>query len=192
MSLYDDYFRTLPREILIDTLYDTGIGELLSLCSTDIHMRDICDDDGFWKKYVIRNFRPSRIMTKSWQEDFIDFDEFTWKNIAKTYRYGKPFIIIDMNNFYHLVPINQRMTLEDVVNLISKYDKSGESKYTLEIVNPITNTIEDVWLHRVNDQIMRETFYGDGSIDSHVDIITPIGESHLYDLLVYSYTAYVA
>jgi hypothetical protein len=41
MSLHDDYFRTLPREILSDTLYNTERNELLALCSTNRHIRNI-------------------------------------------------------------------------------------------------------------------------------------------------------
>jgi hypothetical protein len=47
MSSHENYFKTLPREILIDTLYDTGIDELLSMCSTDKRIQYICNDDEF-------------------------------------------------------------------------------------------------------------------------------------------------
>jgi hypothetical protein len=130
-------------------------------------------------------------MIRIWENDFIsDIYLFTWKDIAKRYKYDKPFIIHDNHGNIHLVSINRRMTTEDIFNLISKYG-SGPSEYTLALVDPIRNTLDAIWLHRVNNKLMENATEGVEYVDYPVDIITPIGESHLYDLLVQGYTSFV-
>lgn len=65
---------TLPNDVIRATLYELSVKEIMSLCSTNQSMQSICQDERFWKQYILLNYNiknPSQKLAKLAEKEII-------------------------------------------------------------------------------------------------------------------------
>jgi hypothetical protein len=81
---HDDYFKNLPMDTIKEVLYKTPANDIMSMCMTDVYIKDICNDENFWKRYTIKNYDLPFWTVNMWDSVFDDY-EITWKDLARLY-----------------------------------------------------------------------------------------------------------
>ena len=80
-----DYLKELPQETIKKILFKTPASDIISLCITDSYIQYICNDDIFWKEYVIKNNNLYTSVVTMWKNLIEDSTNFTWKRLAQLY-----------------------------------------------------------------------------------------------------------
>jgi hypothetical protein len=110
-----------------ETLYNLSVDEIKLLCSTDINNAlHICNDDTFWKNYVITKYNIKD----------------SWKNLAKLIE--KDISIIDVNSgnvegsIVGNITINYNMYIEELLSKAHEF--LPEEELIIQITEPISRS----------------------------------------------------
>ena len=151
------YTRTLPLDMIRKTLYDLSVTEILSICSTDKNIQIICEDDNFWRDYILYNYKSQ-----------------PWKQLAKSYGREKIITVMYQDNILNKINISPDMSLK---NVLDKLNAPNHDRFTLQLIHPF-NINNDYDIYYDGNKIL---YYLDDWINYNNNY--NIGDNKIYDLL---------
>jgi hypothetical protein len=135
----------------------------MSICSTDKNIQLICNDDKFWKDYVMLKYNMVN----------------PWKELAKLTDKEKT-ITIYKNGRITKLNISAVMTLREVLNKVNILIPDN-NMYGINLLNPFKSRDEVTVLYKDN----KITYYNDKfrNWQLYREADEPIGKIFLYDLM---------
>ena len=118
------YSSQLPLDIIRRQLYELSVNDIMSLCTTEKYIQVICNDDRFWREYVITRYNITH----------------PWKQLARLYEREKPITVYDDNQDMIIgkIIINPEMNLADIINEIrNMVPEEDPELFTIQFSNPL-------------------------------------------------------
>jgi hypothetical protein len=111
------YLQSVPIDMYKKILQDLDIVDLLEICKTNKYTLDFCENDSFWKEYLIHNYDPKEF--KKWDSDAFDKyvkrnhlagEILNWKDLAMHKTGLKQWILLDLETnegvFSSMIPVS--------------------------------------------------------------------------------------
>lgn len=156
-----DYTKYLPNDMLKQTLYPLPVKDIMAMCSTDTKIQSICNDEQFWKEYVLQNHNITK----------------PWKELAKLTDNQKIINIYQLGRYYKLL-ISADMTLKELLNQVNLIIPNINT-YKLKLKHPFH--FQESVVIRYFDKI--EYFDQRGQYSTYYNQNYPLNHKLLYEML---------
>jgi hypothetical protein len=196
------YFKNLPTEMIKEILLQTDLPDIRSMCTTDIHVQQFCNDENFWLEYIDVNYKPNIFKMINF-ENLVSELGTSWKEIAYAYQFGNPvnlYVVagtLGEKEIRKFISVTPDMLIKDVFDMVndSVNDMLRNDMSLKEIFNISKDKVYQLTVGDPTSSARRSNFrLVSGEIQVYDNNFehwfeydfsgVPIGETKLYDLLL--------